>query len=72
MLNHAPLREPAPQVPSCRRHKPTGQAVVTLNGRERTIFLGPKAQATCCHTCFGMPRATVSLPLTANRSARRQ
>ncbi len=31
-------REPAPRVPSYRRHKPTGQAVVTLNGRD--IYLG--------------------------------
>lgn len=30
--------EAAPRVPSYRRHKPTGQAVVTLNGRD--IYLG--------------------------------
>jgi hypothetical protein len=29
---------PAPRVPNYRRHKPTGQAVVTLNGRD--IYLG--------------------------------
>ena len=34
----SPSREPAPRVPSYRRHKPTGQAVVTLNGHD--IYLG--------------------------------
>ncbi len=33
-----PNRESAPRVPSYRRHKPSGQAVVTLNGRD--IYLG--------------------------------
>ncbi len=31
-------RKPARGVPSYRRHKPTGQAVVTLDGRD--IYLG--------------------------------
>ena len=38
MLKRFPTREPAPRVPSYRRHRPTGQAVVTLNGRD--IYLG--------------------------------
>ena len=29
-----PSRKSAPRVPSYRRHKPSGQAVVTLNGRD--------------------------------------
>lgn len=33
-----PSSERAPKVPSYRRHKPTGQAVVTLNGKD--IYLG--------------------------------
>jgi len=33
-----PRPEPAARVPSYRRHKPSGQAVVTLNGRD--IYLG--------------------------------
>ena len=32
------LREPASRVPSYRRHRPSGQAAVTLNGRD--IYLG--------------------------------
>ena len=32
------IRRSAPRVPSYRRHKPSGQAVVTLNGRD--IYLG--------------------------------
>ena len=39
MPNDSALREPALRVPSYRRHKPSGQAVVTLNGRD--IYLGP-------------------------------
>lgn len=39
-MSHAsPSRESSPRVPSYRRHKPTGQAVVTLSGRD--IYLGP-------------------------------
>lgn len=34
-------RAPAPRVPSYRWHKPTGQAVVTLNGRD--VYLGKYA-----------------------------
>jgi hypothetical protein len=33
-----PRFHPRSRVPSYRRHKPTGQAVVTLNGRD--IYLG--------------------------------
>ena len=33
-----PSRKSAPRVPSYRRHKPSGQAVVTLNGGD--IYLG--------------------------------
>jgi len=34
-----PSASDAPRVPSYRRHKPSGQAVVTLNGRD--IYLRP-------------------------------
>jgi hypothetical protein len=34
MSFHSTLPGLAPRVPSYRRHKPTGQAVVTLNGRD--------------------------------------
>lgn len=34
MPNDSPLREPVPHLPAYRRHKPSGQAVVTLTGRE--------------------------------------
>ena len=33
-----------PRIPSYRRHKPSGRAVVTLNGRDR--YLGPWNSAT--------------------------
>ena len=33
-----PSRKSTPRIPSYRRHKPSGQAVVTLNGRD--IYLG--------------------------------
>ena len=33
-----PRKKSAPKVPSYRRHKPSGQAVVTLNGRD--LYLG--------------------------------
>ena len=36
--NDSSLREPVRRVPSCRRYKPTGRTVVTLNGRG--IYLG--------------------------------
>ena len=39
MSNDSSPREPVRRVPSYRRHKPTGQAVVTLNGRD--CHLGP-------------------------------
>lgn len=39
MSKNSPARAPAPRVPSYRRHKPSGQAVVTLNGHD--IYLGP-------------------------------
>ena len=38
MLNDLPFREPSRTVPSYRQHKPSGQAVVTLSGRD--IYLG--------------------------------
>jgi integrase len=38
MLNDTSLRESASRLPSYRRHKPSGQAVVTLNGRD--FYLG--------------------------------
>jgi hypothetical protein len=38
MSDDSRSREPAPRIPSYRRHKPTGQVVVTLNGRD--IYLG--------------------------------
>jgi len=38
MSSDSSPREPVRRVPSYRRHKPTGQAVVTLNGRD--IYLG--------------------------------
>jgi len=38
MLSRSFTRETAPRVPSYRRHKPTGQAVVTLNGHD--VYLG--------------------------------
>jgi integrase len=38
MPSDTALREPAPRVPTYRRHRPSGQAVVTLNGRD--IYLG--------------------------------
>jgi len=38
MSSDSTSEEPAPRVPSYRRHKPTGKAVVTLKGRD--IYLG--------------------------------
>ena len=32
-----PSGNPTPRVPSYRRHKPSGQAVVTLNGKDRYL-----------------------------------
>ena len=35
-----PISISAPRVPSYRRHKPSGQAVVTLNGRDIYLVSG--------------------------------
>ncbi len=43
MSSDSSPREPLRRVPSYRRHKPTGQAVVTLNGRD--IYLGKHGTA---------------------------
>ena len=61
-----------PKVPSYRRHKPTGQAIVVLGGK--MFYLGAtvdrvSARSTTGSSRSGLPREAVSPPASAGSSS---